>query len=88
MTGLQGISTIELLTNQIKPMANQKQQQNPMTVVQSLPVSTLDTKSIAENGESPTAIILAVAILLAVVFSSVTGLVQVILLQNHKRQSR
>jgi len=65
-----------------------QQQQNSMTTLQSIPVSTIDTKPIVENGNSPTAVILAVAILLAIVFGSVTALVQVILLQSHTRQSR
>lgn len=59
-----------------------------MKTAQTLPVSPIDTKPIVENGESPTAIILAVAILLATVFCSVTSLIQVILLQNHVRRSR
>ena len=42
--------------------------------------SPIDSNSIIEHGKSPTAIILAIAILLAMLFNSLAGLVRVILL--------
>lgn len=43
------------------------------------PVTTIDTDTVIKHGESPTAIILAIAILLTFFFSGLTGLIQVIL---------
>ena len=43
-------------------------------------IAPIDPKTIVEHGESPTAIILAIAILLAIMISSMTGLVRVILI--------
>ncbi|MGB3787968.1 MAG: hypothetical protein WA949_08155 [Phormidesmis sp.] len=44
------------------------------------PISPIDTKPIIEHGESPTAIILAIAILISIVIGSITGLVRAILI--------
>jgi hypothetical protein len=55
-------------------------QQQSTSIQQSVsPIAPIDTKAIVEHGESPTAIILAIAILLSVTVGSVTGLVQVIM---------
>ncbi len=43
------------------------------------PVTPIDTNTVIKHGESPTAIILAIAILLIFFFSGLTGLIQVIL---------
>jgi hypothetical protein len=43
------------------------------------PIVPIDSKAIVEHGESPTAIILAISILLSITIGSVTGLVQVIM---------
>ncbi len=43
------------------------------------PVTSIDTDTIIKHGDSPTAIILAIAILLTFFFSGLTGLVYVIL---------
>jgi hypothetical protein len=47
-----------------------------------LPVSSIDLKPIVEHGESPTAIILAIAFLLTTLFGSVTKLIQAILIRR------
>ena len=46
------------------------------------PINPIDTQSIIKHGESPTSIILAIAILLAILSQSLTGLIQVILKQQ------
>jgi hypothetical protein len=48
------------------------------------PIAPIDPTIIVEHGESPTAIILAVTILLTFLFSSLTGLIRVILLHQTK----
>jgi hypothetical protein len=55
------------------------QQQSTSIQHSVLPIAPIDTKAIVEHGESPTAIILAIAILLSVTVGSVTGLIQVIM---------
>jgi hypothetical protein len=55
-----------------------QQQASTKQVVPSF--SPIDSNSIIEHGKSPTAIILAIAILLAMLFNSLAGLVRVILL--------
>jgi hypothetical protein len=52
------------------------------------PIAPIDPKTIVENGESPTAIILAIAILIAILLGSVTGLVQVIVTGRQTKRSR
>jgi len=47
---------------------------------QPAPIAPIDPTIIIEHGESPTAIILAIAILLTFLLSSLTGLVRTILL--------
>jgi hypothetical protein len=42
----------------------------------------VDPQTLVKNGESPTSIILAIAILLAILSQSLTGLIQVILKQQ------
>ncbi|GAB4375588.1 MAG: hypothetical protein Kow00121_21520 [Elainellaceae cyanobacterium] len=42
------------------------------------PITPIDPQPIIEHGESPTAIILAIAILMVMVMGSITGLVRVI----------
>jgi hypothetical protein len=48
-------------------------------------VSQLDPKMIVEHGESPTSVILAIAILLSVILSSFTWLIYVILATKPSR---
>ena len=43
------------------------------------PINPIDPQTIIKQGDSPTAIILAIAILLAILFQSMTGLIAVIL---------
>ena len=43
------------------------------------PINPIDPQTIIKHGDSPTAIILAIAILLAILFQSMTGLLVVIL---------
>ena len=43
------------------------------------PINPIDPQAIIKHGDSPTAIILAIAILLAILFQSMTGLLAVIL---------
>ena len=43
------------------------------------PINPIDPQTIIKHGDSPTAIILAIAILLAILFQSMTGLIAVIL---------
>lgn len=51
----------------------------PQTTHSTVPaISPIDSTAIIEHGESPTAIILAIAILLATLISSLTGLARVI----------
>jgi hypothetical protein len=50
-----------------------------MNNVQIQPINPIDPQTIIKNGDSPTAIILAIAILLLLVCHGLTGLIQVIL---------
>ncbi len=59
----------------MKETITQTQPTNP-------PVTPIDTDTVIKHGESPTAIILAIAILLTFFFSGLTGLIQVILKGN------
>lgn len=43
-------------------------------------IAPIDPKLIVEHGESPTAIILAIAILIAILLGSLTGLVRVVVI--------
>lgn len=53
---------------------------------QSVPsIVTIDTLPIIEHGESPTAIILSIAILSSTLIGSITGLVRVILMAKPRR---
>lgn len=54
------------------------EQSNLVTTQPVSPIIPIDPKPIVEHGESPTAIILAIAILLAILFQSMTGLIQII----------
>ncbi|HEY9797172.1 MAG TPA: hypothetical protein V6D30_16135 [Leptolyngbyaceae cyanobacterium] len=64
-------------------------QAQPTTTNQTLPpIAPIDPTTIVENGESPTAIILAIAILIAILLGSVTGLVQVIVTGRQTKRSR
>jgi hypothetical protein len=56
--------------------------QNQLTTAnQSIPpIAPIDPTLILENGESPTAIILAIAILISILVGSITGLVRVVML--------
>ena len=58
-------------------MNNQKTE-----MIQTQPINPIDTDTVIKHGESPTAIILAIAILLTFFFSGLTGLIQVILKGN------
>ena len=56
------------------------------TTNQSVPsIVTIDTLPIIEHGESPTAIILSIAILSSTLIGSITGLVRVILMAKPRR---
>lgn len=56
-------------------------EQHPTITNQTVPpITPIDPTSIVEHGESPTAIILAIAILIAVLLSSMSGLVRVIVI--------
>jgi len=64
-------------------------QSQPITTNQTIPpIAPIDPKTIVENGDSPTAIILAIAILIAILLGSVTGLVQVIVTGRQTKRSR
>ena len=52
------------------------------------PIAPIDPTPIVENGESTTAIILAIAIIIAILLGSVTGLVQVIVTGRQTKRSR
>jgi hypothetical protein len=61
---------------------------NHQTVVKSQSVaqmSPIDPKPIVEHGESPTSIILAIAILLSISVSGLTGLIHIILATRSTR---
>ncbi|HEY9612862.1 hypothetical protein [Allocoleopsis sp.] len=63
-------------------------QSQPTTTNQTIPaIAPIDPTTIVENGESPTAIILAIAILIAMLFCSMTGLVRVIVVAFYVKQS-
>jgi hypothetical protein len=51
-------------------------------------ITPIDTKLIVENGESPTAIILAVAILISVLFHSMTGFAKVIVMAVFRQKKK
>jgi len=53
-----------------------------MNNVQIQPMNPIDPQTIIKHGDSPTAIILAIAILLLLVCNGLTGLIQVILRQQ------
>ncbi len=46
---------------------------------------TIDITPLVQHGESPTAIILAIAILLSFLFTGITGLVRIILISKPSR---
>jgi hypothetical protein len=50
-----------------------------MNNVQIQPMNSIDPQTIIKHGDSPTAIILAIAILLLLICNGLTGLIQVIL---------
>jgi len=56
--------------------------QNQLTTTSRMipPIAPIDSKPIIEHGESPTAIILAIAILISMVVGSITELVRVIVI--------
>ena len=57
----------------------------PMKTIQTQPAqisNPIDPQTIIKHGDSPTAIILAIAILLLLVCNGLTGLIQVILRQQ------
>jgi hypothetical protein len=56
-------------------------QQTP-TYQTTSPIDSIDLQPIVEHGEAPTAIILAIAFLLAILFGSITKLIQVILIRR------
>jgi hypothetical protein len=56
---------------------------NQQTIVENQSVaqmSPIDPKQIVEHGESPTSIILAIAILISMLIGGITGLVRVIMM--------
>jgi len=69
-------------------MNNQLNDRQPILTQQAnLPMTPINTTEIVEHGESTTAIILAITILMATMFGSVTVLVQVVL-QGQSQHSR
>ena len=48
-------------------------------------IAPIDPQPIVEHGESPTAIILAIAILISMLFSGITGLVRIIVMSKNYR---
>ena len=52
---------------------------NNVQIQPTQPINPIDPQTIIKHGDSPTAIILAIAILLAILFQSMTGLIAVIL---------
>lgn len=44
------------------------------------PITSIDAKPMIENGNSPTAIILAITILISILVGSITGLVRVVII--------
>ena len=61
-------------------------QQQPTFTQQSVPlIAPIDPKPIVEQGESPTAIILAIAILISVLVSGITSLVGVVMVRRSLR---
>jgi len=64
-------------------------QSQPITTNQTIPpIAPIDPTTIVENGESPTAIIFAIAILIAILLGAVTGLVRVIVIGRQTKPSR
>ncbi len=63
----------DLMSSQLKP-----------TIINQAipPITPIDPKPIIEHGNSPTAIILAITILIAILISSMTTLIQVILVKQ------
>ena len=57
-------------------------QKKTTTTNSNILIESIDTKPIIENGESPTAIILSIAILLVLVFSSLTVMILTILVST------
>jgi hypothetical protein len=61
-------------------------QQQPTSIQHTVPSSVpIDIQPIVEHGESPTAIILSIAILSSTLISGITGLVRVILMSKPRR---
>jgi hypothetical protein len=58
----------------------------PTSTHQGIPmIAPIDPQPIVEHGESPTAIILAIAILISMLFSGITGLVRIIVMSKNYR---
>lgn len=60
-------------------MANQTSANTNQTTT---PITPIDTSTIAKHGESPTSILLAIAILISMLISNLTGLVRVLLMSK------
>jgi len=67
----------------VKPMSYQHSSNSANQSVPS--IVPIDIEPIVEHGESPTAIILAIAILSSTLISGITGLVRVILMAKPRR---
>jgi hypothetical protein len=67
----------------VKPMSYQHSSNSANQSVPS--IVPIDIEPIVEHGESPTAIILAIAILSSTLISGITGLVRVILMSKPRR---
>ncbi|QYO63386.1 hypothetical protein [Leptolyngbya sp. 7M] len=64
------------------------QTQSNVTHQTTSPISPIDIQPIVEHGESPTAIILAISILIFVFVGSIPKLIQVIMLFSQPKRSR
>jgi hypothetical protein len=61
------------------------QQQPTLTHQPASPITFIDLVPLIEHGESPTAIILAITILISISVSAITGLVRVIVVTKTSR---
>jgi hypothetical protein len=55
------------------------------TIPQTLPITSIETQPIIEHGESPTAIILAIAVLISILLAGITKLARVLIMTKSSR---